>query len=279
MAERRSAAVIGHPIAHSLSPAIFGEFARCAGIDLDYRALDVPAGDLEATLARFRSDPGFVGCNVTMPHKERIVALLDRCTPEAQDAFAVNVVRHDGPQLLGDNTDVAGIAATLKRMDFDPAGSRAVVYGAGGGAHAVATVLGGAGAAEVWIVVRTLERGRLLASRAGARWPHTTFAVLALDHESPPPADLYVNATPLGQTGQPSRELIPRNAPARAVAFDLVYRPAQTPFVRDASARGLRAIGGFPMLLEQALVTFERWFSFRPALEASALARLERLAA
>ncbi|MBV8601314.1 MAG: shikimate dehydrogenase [Candidatus Eremiobacteraeota bacterium] len=279
MAERRFAAVIGHPIAHSLSPAIFRELAAAAGIALEYRALDVPQGELESTLVRFRNDPGFVGCNVTMPHKERIVALLDRCTPAAQACVAVNVVRREGTQLLGDNTDVAGIEATLRRLAFEPRGARAVIFGAGGGAHAVATVLGEAAASEVWIVTRSLERGRILAERATARWPATAFAVLALEREIPPPAELYVNATPLGQSGQPSRELLPRNAPARAYAFDLVYRPAQTPFVRDAGARGMRAIGGFPMLLEQALATFERWFGFRPPLDSLALSRLERLAA
>lgn len=279
MVERAVAAVIGHPISHSLSPKLFAEFARAAGIDLDYRAVDVTPADLEATLGRWRGDARFVGCNVTMPHKQRIVGLLDRCTDAAQACAAVNVVRREGAALVGDNTDVIGIAATLDAMRFDPAGARAVIFGAGGGAQAVATVLGERGAAEVWIVARSPDHGRALAKRAANHTPKTPFTVLEMDAEEAPPAALYVNATPLGMAGQPNRSLLPVNAPRDALAFDLVYRPADTPFLREARGRGMRAVGGFPMLIEQALATFERWFAFRPALDAPALARLEVLAA
>ena len=279
MAERALAAVIGHPISHSLSPKLFAEFARIAQIELDYRAVDVAPAELEATLARWRGDARFIGCNVTMPHKQRILGFLDRCTVAAQACAAVNVVRRDGATLVGDNTDVVGIAATFEAMRFDPAGARAVIFGAGGGAQAVATVLGERGAAGVWIVARIAERGAALAQRACAHAPGTPFSVLELDAEAPPPAALYVNATPLGMAGQPVRPLLPANAPPGALAFDLVYRPADTPFLREARERGMRAVGGLPMLIEQALATFERWFGFRPALDAPAIARLEEVAA
>ena len=278
MAER-VAAVIGHPIAHSLSPALFAEFARAGGIDLEYRAVDVPPDALGETLARWREDPRFVGCNVTMPHKERIIPLLDRCSDAAKACSAVNVVRRDGARFVGENTDVAGIAETLKTRGFSAEGSSAVVFGAGGGAHAVIEVLGDQGAAEVWILARTLARGRSLSQNAAERWPQTAFTVLSLGEETPPPADLYVNATPLGQTGQPWRAVLPGNAPAGALAFDLVYRPANTPFLAEAAMRGLRTIGGFTMLLEQALATYEAWFSTRPQLDEAARKRLESLAA
>jgi len=275
----RIAAVVGHPIAHSLSPALFAEFARVGGIDLEYRAVDVLPDALGETLAHWREDRRFVGCNVTMPHKERIMTLLDDCTDAAQACCAVNVVRRDGTRLVGENTDIAGIAATLQARGFSPQGANAVVIGAGGGAHGVIEVLGGRGAAEVWILARTPARGRALSQRAAARWPNTTFTVLSLGDELPPPADVYVNATPLGQTGQPWRTILPHNAPVGALAFDLVYRPANTPFLAEAASRGLRTIGGFTMLLEQAMATYEAWFSARPQLDDDARKRLELLAA
>jgi shikimate dehydrogenase len=278
VAERR-AAVIGHPIAHSLSPALFAEFARAGGVDLDYQAVDVHPDALATTLATWRDDAQFVGCNVTMPHKERIIALLEGCADAAQATSAVNVVRREGAGFIGDNTDVAGISATLATVALEVRGCDAVIFGAGGGARAVATVLGDHGAARVTIVARTLARARALCNDASKRSPATAFDALAMDGVGPAPAQLYVNATPLGQTGQLAGDLLPPNAPAASLAFDLVYRPAATPFLTHAAARGMKAIGGFTMLLEQALATFEAWFGFRPHIDAAARTRLERLAA
>ncbi len=277
MAEYR-AAVIGHPIAHSLSPALFAEFARVAEIDLDYQAVDVHPDALAGTLAVWRDDAQFVGCNVTMPHKEHIAPLLDGWTDAARATAAVNVVRRGGAGFIGDNTDVAGISATLDLAGFETRGVHAVLFGAGGGARAVATVLGARGAATVTIVARTLARAKALCADASLRSPATTFTALEMNAELPA-ADLYVNATPLGQTGQPARDLLPANAPVSSLVFDLVYRPADTPFLAHARIKGLRAIGGFTMLLEQALATFEAWFEFRPAIDNASRIRLEKLAA
>jgi len=270
--------VIGHPIVHSLSPALFAEFARVAEIDLDYQAVDIHPDALAATLAVWRDDAQFVGCNVTMPHKEKIVGLLDGWTDAARATAAVNVVRRGGAGFIGDNTDVAGIAATLDSAGFDVRGIDAILFGAGGGARAVATVLGDRGAATVTIAARTLARAKALCTDASGRTPATTFNALEMN-AALPAAGLYVNATPLGQTGQPARDLLPANAPAASLAFDLVYRPSATPFLAHARAKGLRTIGGFTMLLEQALATFEGWFGFRPPLDDASRIRLEKLAA
>ncbi|MBV8355712.1 MAG: shikimate dehydrogenase [Candidatus Eremiobacteraeota bacterium] len=275
----RQACVIGHPIAHSLSPAIHKELARAAGIRLDYTAVDVLPEDLEETLLDWRDDARFVGCNVTMPHKRAIIAFLDRCSPEAAACEAVNVVRRDGDELVGENTDLDGIAETFRLLGFEAGGKRAVIFGAGGGAQAVAAVLAQRNAAEIWIVARSPDRAKALLKRAEkAATPAPLLASLGMSGERPPPADIYINATPLGMSGQPSLTLLPRNAPKDAKAFDLVYRPAETRFLRDARARGLDALGGFPMLLEQALATFERWFAIRPNLSEEAKKKLESLA-
>ncbi|MGH7330499.1 MAG: shikimate dehydrogenase family protein, partial [Polyangiaceae bacterium] len=265
MAER-VAAVIGHPIAHSLSPALFAEFARAADLDLDYRAVDVRPDALGETLGRWRADARFVGCNVTMPHKKRIITFLDSCSDAARSCDAVNVVRRDGSRLVGENTDLVGITVSLRTVGFEPSGRDAVVLGAGGAAQAVVCVLAEAKARAIAIVARNAERARSLVSRAARQYPGTRFSAVALGAEVPAAA-IYVNATPLGQSGQPYRSLLPPNTPADAVAFDLVYRPAKTPFLQESTARGLRTIGGFTMLLEQALATFEAWFSFRPPLD------------
>lgn len=277
MAER-VAAVIGHPIAHSLSPTLFAEFSRAAGVDLDYRAVDVSPEALESTLGRWRTDARFVGCNVTMPHKQRIIPLLDRCSEAARACAAVNVVRRDGARLVGENTDVVGITATFRALGFEPSGKTAVVFGAGGGAQAVVTVLAQSSASEIAVVARNRERAHAFAERAEQLWPQTRFTAIELGRTLPAAA-IYVNATPLGQSAQPYRNLLPDQTPPGAVAFDLVYRPAQTPFLEEARARGLRTIGGFTMLLEQALATFEAWFAFRPQLDDAARTRLESLSA
>ena len=277
MAEYR-AAVIGHPIGHSLSPALFAEFARVADFDLAYEAVDVHPDALAGTLAVWRDDAHFVGCNVTMPHKERIVELLDGWTEGARATAAVNVVRRAGAGFIGDNTDIAGIAATLDSLGFEARGIDAVIFGAGGAARAVATVLGDRGAASVTLVARTVARARALCADASQRAPATSFTVCEMG-AALPAAELYVNATPLGQTGQPARDLLPPNAPPSSLAFDLVYRPAATPFLAQARAKGLKAVGGFTMLLEQALATFEAWFDVRPPLDYASRVRLEKLAA
>ena len=232
------AAVIGHPISHSLSPAIFAEFARAAGILLEYVAVDVHPDELGATMARWRNDPDFVGCNVTMPHKNHIIEFLDECSEAARACSAVNAVRREGTRLLGDNTDVLGIAATLRAAAFDPAARRTVVFGSGGAARSVLTVLGDADAAEVWIVARSDQRARELAARAATRSPKTVFTPLRMDGERPPPAELYVNATPLGQIGQPTKGAAAGKRTGRCarVRLGVPARPDAV-LVRGASAR------------------------------------------
>lgn len=275
MAETAHAAVIGHPISHSLSPAIFAEFARATGTALEYRALDVTPEALPALLAQWRSDAGFIGCNVTMPHKATIVALLDGRDAAALACGAVNVVRRDGARLIGDNTDIAGIERSLDEAGFVAEGAQAVIFGSGGAAQAVATVLGSRGAAGVAFAVRTPGRAAALVERASAAFAATSFAIAPF--ERPPRAHLYVNATPVGMAGRAPALALPPDLDAGTVVFDLVYRPPLTPLLELARGRGLRAIGGFTMLLEQARATYERWFGARPALDPAALNRLEAL--
>jgi shikimate dehydrogenase len=251
----RYAAVIGHPVAHSRSPALFARFAAANGIALTYEAIDVPPDELAATLARWRTLPEFVGCNVTLPHKERALALADRVEPAARACGAANVLTHDGDALVADNTDVAGVEAALAQHGVALHGARVAILGAGGAARAVAEAARRSGAARITIAARDIDRAAAVAAEFGA------FAC-ALD--GVPHADVYVNATPVGMQGQSQLSLLPPDAPQGAAAFDLVYVPEDTPFLIDARARGLRTIAGTTMFVAQAAATFERWFGSWP---------------
>jgi shikimate dehydrogenase len=251
----RRAAVIGHPVAHSRSPALFARFAAASGVDLAYEAIDVTPEALEATLAAWRRDPGFVGCNVTLPHKERALALADRVEPAARACGAANVLTRVGDTLVADNTDVAGVEVALAQAGVKLAGARVAVLGAGGAARAVAEAARRNGAASIVVAARDVARARTVAVAFGAR-------TCALD--AVPVADVYVNATPVGMVGQPQHSLLPADAPPGAAAFDLIYTPEQTPFLIDARGRGLRTVTGTAMFLAQGAATFERWFGFAP---------------
>jgi len=253
------AAVIGHPVAHSLSPQIFAFFGHEAKRALDYRRLDIAPGRLRDTVRVFREQPLFIGWNVTIPHKEAIAKLVDERSHAAELLGAVNVVRFSDGRLLGDNTDVIGVETTFDRNEIDVRGQRAIVYGAGGAAMAVGYVLGQRRAAEVAIVNRTAAHARRVARRLAKAFPRTRF-VPNLHGRGSADAALYVNTTPLGMQGFPQKSLLPRNARRGAWAFDVVYRPEQTAFLRAARKSGLRPVGGLDMLIGQAFGTYDLWF-------------------
>lgn len=261
----RRAAVIGHPVAHSRSPALFARFATATGIALAYDAVDIAPDDLEATLRRWRADAAFVGCNVTLPHKERALQLADTVEDAASACGAANVLtREPDGTLCAGNTDVAGIEAAFAQHGVAMRGARVAILGAGGAARAVAEAARRNGAARIVVAARDVARATALAREFGAE-PAGLAAV--------PVADVYVNATPVGMEGQEQRSLLPRDVPAGATAFDLVYVPEATPFVVDARARGLRTVTGTAMFVAQAAATFERWFGIVPPVETLAASK------
>ena len=252
------AAVIGHPVAHSRSPALFARFAAASGIALEYEAVDVLPEELAATLARWRTTPEFVGCNVTLPHKERALALADRVEPAARACGAANVLTRDGDALVADNTDVAGVESALAEYGVALRGARVVILGAGGAARAVAEAARRNGAAEIVVAARDPERAAALAEDFGGA---------SCESSDAPEADVYVNATPVGMRGRPQISLLPGSAPSDAAAFDVVYVPAETPFLIEARKRGLRTVPGTAMFLAQAVATWERWFGSAPSFD------------
>lgn len=271
MSERPFAEVIGDPIAQSKSPAIHGFWLRELGLDAEYRAHHVPADDLGAYLAGRRDDAQWRGCNVTMPHKQAVIAHLDRLDPLAERIGAVNTILPEGGALVGYNTDVAGFLEPLRDwLDRTHLFRMARVLGAGGAARAI---VAGLVAAKVTVVLAARDPAKAEALLAELDPGGEHYAV-AMSHFAPPTDfdfddragcfDLIVNASPLGMTGQPPLAFDFSHAPPGAIAYDIITDPLETPFLAAARARGMPTIDGLAMLIGQASAAFERFFGAHP---------------
>jgi len=257
------AGVMGWPIEHSRSPLLHGFWLRHYAIDGDYVKLPVKPTELAAALRGLKAQ-GFAGCNLTQPHKEAALALVDRTDAAARRIGAVNtvVVGEDG-SLEGRNTDAFGFHANLAATvaDWRADAGPAVVLGAGGAAHAVMAALLDHGAGEIRLLNRHRARAEALAAALGGPvsvldWSERD---AALDG-----AALLVNTTSLGQNGQPPLELMLDALPRRAVVNDIVYVPLETALLNAARARGNAAVDGLGMLLHQARPAFAAWFGIMP---------------
>lgn len=257
-------AVLGHPVAHSLSPAMHRRALEGLGLPGTYEAWDTPLEALRDRLEEVRRD--YRGVNLTLPLKEAALSLLDWVAPEAQAIGAVNTVLSAEGKLLGFNTDAPGFLEALKAGGIPLAGP-ALVLGAGGAGRAVAWALKGAGV-EVWVWNRTPERALALAGELGLK---------AVPLERAKEARLLVNATSVGLKDPDATPLPPELFPEEGAAVDLVYRPLWTRFLREAQARGLRVQTGLPMLAWQGALAFRIWTGLLPdplRMEAAALEAL-----
>ena len=247
------AAVIGSPVAHSLSPVIMNAAFAAADLDWTFIAHEVAEGDTARALDWARSE-NLVGLSVTMPHKAAVVAAVDELSDVAGRLNAVNCVVLDGGCLFGHNTDGGGFIDGLAHdAGFGPAGCRAVVLGAGGAARAVVHALGVAGASDVAVVNRTPTGAEVAAGLAdGVGRVADTDAVAG--------ADLVVNATPIGMgEGGSTMPVDPDLLYPGQVAVDLIYHPLATPWVVALRERGVEAHGGLSMLIFQAALAFTHW--------------------
>lgn len=257
------AAVIGSPIAHSRSPALHGYWLRRYGIKGFYIPMDVAQADLESVL-RMMPRMGFVGANVTIPHKEAILNIADVITDRAALIGAANtlIFRKDG-KIQADNTDGAGFIANLRQSapHWDPTMGPAAVFGAGGAARAVIAALIEVGVPEIRLANRTRARADALRSDFGAKvhvheWVQADAMIDG--------AATVVNTTSLGMTGKPDLILPLGSLSPHALVTDLVYTPLKTQFLIEAEERGATVVDGLGMLLHQAAPGFERWFGQRP---------------
>ncbi|MBM3139955.1 MAG: shikimate dehydrogenase [Chloroflexi bacterium] len=260
----RTIALIGHPVAHSLSPRFQQAALDALGIDARYEAWDVPAPDLPIAIERLRSG-SVIGANVTVPHKVAMLGRVDHHDALAERVGAVNtVVRRDG-QLHATNTDVAGVLRALADAGATVRGARVVLLGAGGAARAVVVALRDGGAAHLTVANRTLERARGLVPLGGDA---IAVEVAPLDpadaalRRAMREASIVIQSTSLGlpHTATAGLSPVPRALFARGqVAFDLVYGREPTPFLRYAEAAGAQPVDGLAMLVHQGAASFRIW--------------------
>lgn len=256
--------LIGHPVAHSVSPAFQQAALDHYSLAARYEALDVEPSAIKKALEGLR-DGLVLGANITVPHKESVVPLLDEMVDEARLVGAVNTIHNSGGRLVGHNTDGAGFLRALREgARFDVRGKSALVLGAGGSARAVCTALAREGVASIVVANRTIARAETLAQ--AVRPMVASAQAVALERDSiaqaAASAQLIVNCTSLGMSGGPDPDAspIPASAvPQGALVFDLVYNPRATPLLRDAAAAGARTLGGLSMLVYQGAASFELW--------------------
>lgn len=263
----KRAGVIGFPVAHSVSPAMFAAAFRAAGVDATYEAWETPPDLLEARINALRGDD-YLGANVTVPHKRSVMPLLDEVDERASEAGAVNVIVHRGGRLSGHNTDASGFARSLREdVGFDAKRKKVVLLGSGGAARAVALALIEQNPEWVFVVGRTPRNiDRMVVDLKRLTPPGTTITwaywgdgsyMRALAE-----ADLIVNCTPIGVAGTPAEgqsPLRPEEIRPGVIVYDLVYNPAETPLLAAAKARGARPVRGIGMLVYQAAEAFKLW--------------------
>jgi shikimate dehydrogenase len=271
--------LIGWPVGHSLSPVMHNAAFDALGLNWRYVPLPVPPGSLEAAV-RGLVALGFRGANVTVPHKQAVMPLLDVVSDTAVELGAVNTLvikrRDDGSSVIsGDNTDHSGFDRALRNAGFEPqAGLRAVVVGAGGGARAVVYSLLRSGLSEITVLNRRRERAWSLVADLGRLRRGVRLSALELTPgsllASADSADLLVNTTPVGMWPQVDASICPDRAsmPPHLTVFDLVYNPPETRLLQQARQSGARAIGGLGMLVQQGVLGFTMWTGEAAPIEA-----------
>ncbi len=267
--------VIGDPIAQSKSPAIHRFWLEKLGVDGEYDRHQVTAEGLADYLAEFRGHPGWIGCNVTMPHKQAIMPLLDTLDPLAAQIGAVNtVVKQTDGSLAGFNTDAGGFLEPLT----DALANRhlfrmARILGTGGAARAIIAALAQQGFTLV-VAGRDPAKARALLDELAPKGEHHA---ITLDHFAAETDfafddregcfDLVVNASPLGMTGNPPLAFDLTHAPPGSVFYDIVTSPADTPLLIEAREAGHKTVGGLAMLIGQAAIAFEKFYGCPPPRE------------
>ena len=265
-------AVLGHPVAHSASPRMHQPALDAHGIDARYIRLDVEPGNIREVFARMR-DLGFIGCNVTVPHKLEALDACDEVDAEARELGAVNTVRFDADATRGWNTDGPGFAAAVEE-EFGAAlgGLRVAILGAGGGAGmAMATICALRGAPHIVLANRTVEKLAPLENHLRHLAPDSHISSVGMDESSLSAAlascDLIANATSLGMKDDDPPVVPAGCLPPGRFVYDAIYQPPVTRLLADAAAAGCRTANGLAMLLHQGALAFRIWFPGTEPLE------------
>jgi len=258
---RKIVGIIGFPLGHSVSPAMHNAAYKELGLDYEYIPFEVEPEDLAQALPGLRA-LHIAGFNVTIPHKETIIPLLDDVTKLARTIGAVNTVVNQDGELIGYNTDGPGFIESLKEdANFEPEGKKAVILGAGGASRAVATMLAEAGALSLLISDIIEEKAKELAeytdglTKTKCSWTKADSPLLRTEIQQ---ADLLVNTTPLGMHPDVNKSPLPEKLklPKTLLVYDLVYNPAETKLLKTARAAGCKAVSGLGMLIRQGALAF-----------------------
>ena len=263
----RNAFVTGYPVRHSRSPLIHGHWLEKLGIAGSYTRQEVAPEDFAGFISRLKSgESGFVGGNVTIPHKETAFKLADRPDALSQELGASNTLWLEENCLCATNTDGYGFLANLDAAapGWDKT-DRAVILGAGGASRAIIQAVRDRGVGEIHVVNRTLARAQELADRFGPKVHAHAMAALT---EVSKGAGLFVNTTSLGMDGEAAPDLDFSPLAGGAVVTDIVYVPLITPILKQAAEQGFATVDGLGMLLHQAVPGFEKWFGIRPTVDA-----------
>lgn len=250
-------ALVGHPIQHSLSPAMHNELFRRQGIDAVYVALDTEPKRADQVGQAIRA-LGLSGCNLTVPFKERVLDALDALSPAAEAAGAVNVIVNESGRLVGHNTDGEGYLRALREeLGIDPRGAHCAVLGAGGTGRAVAAALAGAGASRITLFNRTAVRAEIAVTRLAGRFPQVTVLAASLNRAAFSAQQFTVVVNCLSGPGAPAAgQLDVQHLAAGGVWTDANYWMADPPQLAACAARGLRIQRGIGMLMHQGALSF-----------------------
>lgn len=261
------ACVIGSPISHSRSPLIHNYWLKHYRISGSYERIEIKPDELEAFLDRIRQGE-FVGCNVTLPLKERACELVDMTDQQTRKLKSLNTIFMSDGKCWGISTDGSGFMANLVQSvpGWQIQSKHVLVLGAGGAARALVAALIDAGVDRISIANRTLQRAEKICADYMDRVSAISWDAL---EGALPNTDLLVNSTSLGMTGQPSLDISIQKLKPRAVVADIVYAPLETQLLHQAAALGYRCVDGLGMLLHQAVPGFEKWFGVRPEVTAA----------
>lgn len=264
----RHAFVTGFPVKHSRSPLIHGHWLKTLGLAGSYTRQEVSPEDFAGFVSRLKSgESGFIGGNVTIPHKENAFRLADRPDMLSEELGASNTLWLEDGKLCATNTDGYGFLANLEAQapGWDRT-DRVVILGAGGASRAIIQAVRDRGVGEIHVVNRTVARARELADRFGPKVHAHAMEALC---EVSKGAGLFVNTTSLGMDGEPAPDFDFSPLSAGAVVTDIVYVPLVTPILRQAAEQGFLTVDGLGMLLHQAVPGFEKWFGARPTVDAA----------
>jgi shikimate dehydrogenase len=274
--------VMGFPVSHSLSPVMHNAAIAAMGLDYVYVPLPIAVEDLPTAIAGLKAVQSVQGFNLTIPHKVEVMPLLDEVLPIAKAVGAVNTVKRVGDRWIGTNTDVAGFLNPLKQINYDWEKTPALILGSGGAAKAVVAACLELGCSVIHVVGRDSKKMKKFHGAMTSQLRDYNLRVhpwASIPHLLEV-AGIVINATPIGMASDPNTPISEAEInllPDHAIAYDLIYTPRPTKFLQIAAARGLKAIDGLEMLINQGAIGLEFWLDQPVPIEIMRQALLQHL--